>query len=82
MHNGNGESAAVDPALMDKIQQTIKQFANKQETMGQPAILLVHPSIRRLLSKLLRHFAKNLSVLSFKEIPDEKQIKVISTLGF
>lgn len=82
MHSGNGESAAVDPALMDKIQQTIKQFASKQETMGQPAILLVHPSIRRLLSKLLRHFAKNLSVLSFKEIPDEKQIKVISTLGF
>ncbi len=82
MHTGGSEGGAVDPTLMDKIQKAVIQFANKQEVMGIPAILLVHPSIRRLLSKLLKHFAKNLSVLSFKEIPDEKQIKVVSTLGF
>ncbi len=82
LHAGGSEGGAVDPNLMDKMQKAVVQFANKQEVLGLPAILLVHPSLRRLLSKLLRHFAKNLSVLSFKEIPDEKQIKVISTLGF
>ncbi|MGD9592009.1 MAG: FHIPEP family type III secretion protein, partial [Candidatus Berkiella sp.] len=81
-NSANADGAAIDPNLMDKMQSAVVQFANKQEVLGHPAILLVHPSIRRLLSKLLKHFAKNLSVLSFKEVPDEKQIKVISTLGF
>ncbi|MBN9286718.1 MAG: flagellar biosynthesis protein FlhA [Gammaproteobacteria bacterium 39-13] len=82
MHTGGSDGAAVDPTLLEKIQKVVMQFAKKQETMGTPAILVVHPNIRRLLSKLLKHFAKNLSVLSFKEIPDEKQIKIVSTLGF
>ncbi len=82
VQTGGVEGGAIDPTLMDKMQKAVVQFANKQEILGHPAILLVHPSIRRLLSKLLKHFAKNLSVLSFKEVPDEKQIKVISTLGF
>ncbi len=82
MHTGGSDGAAVDPTLLEKIQKVVMQFAKKQETMGTPAILVVHPNVRRLLSKLLKHFAKNLSVLSFKEIPDEKQIKIVSTLGF
>lgn len=82
VQTGGIEGAAVDPALLDKIQKVVLQFAKKQEVMGNSAILVVHPNIRRLLAKLLRHFAKNLSVLSFKEIPDEKQIKIVSTLGF
>ncbi len=72
----------IEPRLMDKIQQAVAQFAAKQEVLGKPAILLVHPSLRRLLSKLFKHVAKNLSVLSFKEIPDDKQMKIISTLGY
>lgn len=82
IQTGGSEGAAVDPGLLEKIQKVVMQFAKKQEVMGSPAILVVHPHIRRLLAKLLRHFAKNLSVLSFKEIPDEKQIKIVSTLGF
>jgi flagellar biosynthesis protein FlhA len=72
----------IEPRLMDKIQKAVAQFAAKQEVLGKPAILLVHPSLRRLLSKLFKHVAKNLSVLSFKEIPDDKQMKIISTLGY
>jgi flagellar biosynthesis protein FlhA len=82
MQSSNHEANAVDPSLLDKIQKTVVKFAAKQDVSGSPAILLVHPSIRRLMSKVLKHIAKNLSVLSFKEIPDEKQIKVVSTLGF
>lgn len=72
----------IEPRLMEKIQKAIAQFAAKQEVLGKPAILLVHPSLRRLLSKLFKHVAKNLTVLSFKEIPDDKQMKIISTLGY
>lgn len=82
VHAAGQDNAMLDPALMEKIQKMLVQFVNKQETMGAPAIVLLHPSLRRLISKLMRHVAKNLSFLSFKEIPDDKRIKIISTLGF
>lgn len=72
----------IEPRLMDKIQKAVAQFAAKQEVLGKPAILLVHPHLRRLLAKLFKHVSKNLSVLSFKEIPDDKQMKIVSTLGY
>lgn len=72
----------IEPRLMDKIQKAVVQFAAKQEVLGKPAILLVHPHLRRLLAKLFKHFARNLAVLSFKEIPDDKQMKIVSTLGY
>jgi len=72
----------IEPRLMEKIQKAVAQFAAKQEVLGKPAILLVHPNLRRLLSKLFKHVSKNLSVLSFKEIPDDKQMKIVSTLGY
>ncbi|MCS5711409.1 flagellar biosynthesis protein FlhA [Candidatus Berkiella aquae] len=72
----------IEPRLMEKIQKAVMQFAAKQEVLGKPAILLVHPHLRRLLSKLFKHVARNLSVMSFKEVPDDKQIKIVSTLGY
>lgn len=82
IHAGQGEGSSIDPNLMEKIQKMLLQFVNKQETMGTPAILLLHPSLRRLMSKLMRHVSKNLNFLSFKEIPDDKRIKIISNIGF
>lgn len=80
--NSGGELAnTLDPTLVEKIQNSFMQYAKKQEVLGSVAILLVHPSIRRLLAKLLRHYSRNISVLSFQEIPDEKRIKIVSHIG-
>lgn len=82
IQTGPEPTSMIEPRLMDKIQKAVAQFASKQEVLGKPAILLVHPHLRRLLSKLFKHVSKNLSVLSFKEIPDDKQMKIVSTLGY
>lgn len=82
IQSSNEPMGMIEPRLMEKIQKAIAQFSAKQEVLGKPAILLVHPQLRRLLSKLFKHVSKNLSVLSFKEIPDDKQMKIVSTLGY
>lgn len=82
IQQGPEPTSIIEPRLMDKIQKAVAQFASKQEVLGKPAILLVHPHLRRLLSKLFKHVSKNLAVLSFKEIPDDKQMKIVSTLGY
>jgi flagellar biosynthesis protein FlhA len=46
-----------------------------------PAVLVVSPIIRAWLSKLLRRVTKDLTVLSYVEIPDDQPISVTSTIS-
>ena len=44
-------------------------------------MLVVSPIIRAWLSKLLRRVTKDLTVLSYVEIPDDQPISVTSTIS-
>lgn len=75
------DSQVVEPMLLKQIQTSIISYAQDQIAMGNPVILLVNNNIRPFLSRLLRPSVQELSVLAFNEIPDDKQITVVSTLG-
>ncbi|MCS5708596.1 flagellar biosynthesis protein FlhA [Candidatus Berkiella cookevillensis] len=75
------ENPVIEPMLLNQVQKKLVEFSRKQIAMGNPVILLAANELRPVLSKLLRPSIKELSVLSFNEIPDDKQINVISTLG-
>tara|TARA_R110002110_G_scaffold33533_1_gene114792 strand:+ start:105052 stop:107148 length:2097 start_codon:yes stop_codon:yes gene_type:complete len=75
------DSQVVEPMLLKQIQTSIVNYAQDQVAMGNPVILLVNNNIRPFLSRLLRPSVQELSVLAFNEIPDDKQITVVSTLG-
>lgn len=71
----------IEPGLADQLHQSLEQNTQKQEAMGQPAVLLVAPSLRSWLARLVRHSIPGLHILSYNEVPDNKQLKVISTVG-
>ena len=71
----------IEPGLADQLHQSLAQNTQHQEAVGQPAVLLVAPSLRSWLARLVRHSIPGLHVLSYNEVPDNKQIKVISTVG-
>jgi len=71
----------IEPMLLKQIQTSIVNYAQDQIALGNPVILLVNNAIRPFLSRLLRPGVQELSVLAFNEIPDDKQITVVSTLG-
>jgi len=51
------------------------------EMEGQTAVLLVSSYIRPWLSRFVRHSIPGLHVLAYNEIPADRQIKVVSTVG-
>lgn len=73
--------AGFEPGLAERIHESLLDSVQRQEVTGQTAVLLVSPALRTLLAKFARRSIPSLHVLSFAEIPDNKQIKVVSTVG-
>ncbi len=73
--------AGIEPGLAERMHQSLAESTQRQESAGQPSILLVTPAIRAWLARLVRHSIPMLQVLAYNEIPDNKQIKVVANIG-
>ncbi|CDH44527.1 flagellar biosynthesis protein FlhA [Candidatus Contendibacter odensensis] len=78
---GKDEQAPLEPGLAERLHKALLETAQKQELVGQPAVLLVPDVIRVMLARFARHGIPNLHVLAFGEIPEDKKLKVIATVG-
>jgi len=74
-------SLGIEPGLADRLFKSLEDVTRKQEMAGRPAILVVAPTLRLWLAQLVRHSISGLSVLSYSEIPDNKNIKVVAAIG-
>ena len=63
------------------MQKSLAEAAEKQELDGEPAILLTSGVLRTTLSRFVKNSIPGLRVLSYQEIPEEKQIKIVSSVG-
>ena len=61
--------------------QSLLAAAQKQEVKGDPAVLLVAAPLRPMLSRFARYTIDGLKVLSYQEIPDNKQVTVVASVG-
>ena len=71
----------VEPGLAERLFTALQDSVQKQEAMGQSAVLLVSGLIRTMLARFVRHTIPNLHVLSYNEIPSDKQIRIVATVG-
>ena len=67
--------------MAEKLKQSLTQAVQKQEEQGQVAVLLVNAQIRMLLAKFCRNVIANLHILAFQEVPENKQITIVATIG-
>jgi len=81
VQGGESGGFGLEPGLAERLQQSITDVAHQQEMSGEPAILVTTPEIRPWLSRWLRSVVKGLHVLSYNEIPDNKQVRVVATVG-
>lgn len=72
---------ALEPGLAERLHKSLAESAQRQEVTGQPAVLLVSPALRWLMSRFVRHSIPGLYVLSYSEVPDNKQIKIVASIG-
>lgn len=73
--------AGLEPGLAERLHRSLTESAQRQEVSGQPAVLLVSAPIRPLLARFVRHTIPNLKVLSYNEVPDNKQLKIVASIG-
>ncbi len=74
-------AAGFEPGLAERMQQALAETAAHQETAGQESILLVAAPIRPWMSQFVKQSGLSMKVLSYNEIPDSRQIKVVATIG-
>lgn len=72
---------SFEPGLADRLHGALVQATERLQLSGQPPVLLVAPVLRPWLSRLVRHSVSELKVLAYGEIPPEKSLKVVSTVG-
>ncbi len=75
--NGN---IGLEPALVERLHQSLTEKAQTQEIAGEPAVLLVTPLVRPWMSRMMRNI-RNLHVLAYNEIPDDKRIQMVAAVS-
>ncbi len=78
---GNAANPGLEPGLAERLQQRLAEAARRQETAGEPAVLLVPPALRHTLARFTRSSVPNLHVLAWSEIPDNRKVRLVSAVG-
>ena len=81
VQSGAPDSGGLEPGLADTLLRETAHASQKQEEIGLPAVLLVPPTLRLLLSRFLRRAWPALKVLSNSEVPDSRTIRVTAVIG-
>ncbi len=71
----------IEPGLAEQMIKELNTCVQQQELDNKAAVLLVSPTIRSTLARLLRSLAPNLHVLAYNEVPDSKNIKIVAAVG-
>jgi len=78
IQNNNG---VIEPNLLDTVVTGISDGSGKMEAEGASPVLLVSGAIRGFLARLLRGRMANFYILAYDEIPADKNIRVVTTIG-
>ncbi|MEG3193292.1 flagellar biosynthesis protein FlhA [Lysobacter sp. D1-1-M9] len=77
----SGSGAAMEPGLAERLHQNLSECVTRQEGRGEPAVLLVPAGIRATIARLVRHSVPALSVLAYGEVPEDKRLRLVGSVG-
>jgi flagellar biosynthesis protein FlhA len=78
---GNAAGPGLEPGLAERLQQRLAESAQRQEAIGEPAVLLVPPTLRQSLARFVRASVPGLQVLAWNEIPDNRKVRLVTAVG-
>ncbi|MBV8742238.1 MAG: flagellar biosynthesis protein FlhA [Sinobacteraceae bacterium] len=79
--HGNAANPGLEPGLAERLQQRVAESARRQESVGEPAVLLVPPPLRHTLARFMRSSLPGLHVLAWNEIPDNRKVRLVTAVG-
>jgi flagellar biosynthesis protein FlhA len=81
IQKGDGGGLAMEPGLAQRLLEGLRQVVEKREVAGRPSVLVVSPQLRTWLARWLRPSIKSLHVLGVNEIPDNKRVRIVASVG-
>jgi flagellar biosynthesis protein FlhA len=78
--NGSA-SPGLEPGLAERLQRNLADASRRQEMLGEPAVLLVPPTLRQTLARFVRAGVPGLQVLAWNEIPDNRRVRLVTAVG-
>ncbi|MCJ8167935.1 flagellar biosynthesis protein FlhA [Atopomonas sediminilitoris] len=78
---GQEDGILLEPGMAEKLQRSLIEAVQRQEMQGKPAVLLVAGPIRAMMARFARMTSSNLHVLSYQEVPENKQVTIVATVG-
>ncbi|MDP1923519.1 MAG: flagellar biosynthesis protein FlhA [Thiobacillus sp.] len=77
---GEEGEALLSPATLDALNDAAERAIAEQENAGYPPVLLTSPSLRAILSRLLRRNLPRMAVIAYAEVPADKVVQVSTEL--
>ena len=77
----DSEDIVLEPGLAERLQRSMSEAAQRQELQGKAVVLLVPAPLRGVLARFMRHTHRALKVISYQEVPDNKQVTIEATVG-
>jgi flagellar biosynthesis protein FlhA len=77
----NATSPGLEPGLAERLQTNLADASRRQEMLGEPAVLLVPPTLRQTLARFVRAGVPGLQVLAWNEIPDNRRVRLVTAVG-
>jgi flagellar biosynthesis protein FlhA len=71
----------LEPTMADNLQRSLADAVQSQEMAGNPAVLLVTSQLRAAMAQFVRTGLEQLHVLAYQEIPDNKSITIVASIG-
>ncbi|MDT8438378.1 MAG: flagellar biosynthesis protein FlhA [Wenzhouxiangellaceae bacterium] len=75
-----GNAGLLEPGLAEKMRDALERSAKQQQERGEPAVLLVPPSIRTLMARFARQAVSGLHVLSHDEVPEDRRLRLVGSV--
>ncbi|HVE05687.1 MAG TPA: flagellar biosynthesis protein FlhA [Paraburkholderia sp.] len=76
-----GPNPGLEPGLAQTLLTETQKAMNRQQILGLAPVLLVQHALRAMLARFLRRSLPQLKVLSYAEVPDTRNIKVVNLIG-
>ena len=74
------DEIALEPNLAEGLFNSIRENMQLMEQEEAPPVLVVSPLLRPWLARLLRRSSRDLTVLSYTELPDDQSIRVSTSI--
>lgn len=75
------DSFPVDPNILTQLQSTLPVVLEQLKAQNMTPVLLATPQLRPLIARYSRLFAAGLHVLSYNEVPDEVDLRIVGTVN-